>query len=152
MQGSENLYAAVPFSFSPRDGTWIPLIFDVSLLRHGCDAVTLESGPAAFVKYKLLLMLPSADQEAHLAGWSVKLEQDAACQILLCCRGILSPGAVSILVPLIFEAIIFKSNIIVSLRGAVLRLDSVCFLVWWLPEIIPFLAVDLKGGLFQWIW
>lgn len=68
VQGSENLYAAVPFSFSPRDGTWIPLIFDVSLLRPGCDAVTLESGPAAFVKYKLLLMLPSADQEAHLAG------------------------------------------------------------------------------------
>lgn len=33
VQGSENLYAAVPFSFSPRDGTWILLIFDVSWLR-----------------------------------------------------------------------------------------------------------------------
>lgn len=98
------------------------------MVTPGCDAVTLESGPAAFVKYKLLLMLPSADQEAHLAGWSVKLEQGAACRILLCCRGILSPGAVSVLVPLIFEAIIFKSNIIVSLRGSP-KVGSACFLV-----------------------
>lgn len=98
------------------------------MVTPGCDAVTLESGPTAFVKYKLLLMLPSADQEAHLAGWSVKLEQGAACRILLCCRGILSPGAVSVLVPLIFEAIIFKSNIIVSLRGSP-KVGSACFLV-----------------------
>lgn len=85
----------------------------------GCDAGTLESG--------LLLLLGDKDcYDTALCGpgglfasCSVKLEQDAACQILPFYRGISSPGAVRIL-------LLLKSKIIVSL--GVLRLDSVGFL------------------------